>query len=78
MFYDLIHIQGAGDRQLPDQDTSFKNFFKRNPEKIIVFGGLVEFLFTHLFYGKSHLVKLSVTPFSMHGSPSNLGQPWRL
>ena len=52
--------------------------FSSEIQKKLVFGGLVEFLFTHLFYGKSHLVKLSVTPFSMHGSPSRLGQPRRL
>ena len=58
----LFLWQGAGDRQLPD-------FFKWNPEKNIILEGWVEFLFTHLFHGKSHLVKLSVTHFSMHGSP---------
>ena len=70
----VMRTQGAGDRQLPDQDAQFKNVFKRNPGKIIIFEGLVEFCFTHLFYGKSHMVKLSVTPFSMDGSPSRLGR----
>ena len=45
---EIMRLQGAGDRQLPDQDTSLKNFFKWNPEKKY-FERLVEFLFTHLF-----------------------------
>ena len=47
--------------------------FQEKSRKNYNFWRISGILFTHLFYGKSHMVKLSVTPFSMDGSPSRFG-----
>ena len=58
-----MRTQGAGDRQLADQDTtSFKNVFKRNPGKNIIFEGLVEFCLPIYFMGNRIWLSYQLLP----------------
>ena len=47
---------------MPDQDTSFKNVFKRNPGKIIIFEGLVEFCLPIYFMGNRIWLSYQLLP----------------